>query len=65
MFSRCSLHCPVCRSEFDWMKRYGRDFGCCSKECHDEAEWRHTLAIMGKPYRQQPDKVQEQGGAPS
>ena len=51
MDAQCLLHCPVCRAEFDWLRGYGREIRCCSKECHDEAEWRRTLAIMGKTYR--------------
>ena len=54
---KCILFCPVCRAEFDWMRGYGRDIRCCDKNCNDEAEWRRTLAIMGKPYYQRPEKV--------
>jgi hypothetical protein len=52
MFTRCSLHCPVCRAEFDWHHAYGRDIPCCSKKCRDEAEWRRALSIMGEEYRE-------------
>jgi hypothetical protein len=45
------LHCPICRSEFDWHRGYGREIRCCDKLCHDEAEWRRTLSILGEPYR--------------
>jgi hypothetical protein len=48
--TRCELYCPVCRQPFDWLRGYGRDIRCCCKSCHDEAEWRRTLAIMGKAY---------------
>jgi hypothetical protein len=60
MFSQCKLFCPVCKAEFDWMKKYGREIGCCGKACHDEAEWRYTLAIMGKEYYPDPRKKDEQ-----
>jgi len=59
MFSECKLYCPVCRQPFDWMKRYGREIGCCSKECHDEAKWREALAIMNKPYRPREEQGHE------
>lgn len=57
--TRCSLFCPVCRREFDWMRGYGRDIRCCCKDCHDEAEWRRAGAILGKEYtpRQPNNKV--------
>lgn len=55
MFTRFFLWCPICRSEMDWHKAYGRDIRCCCKECHDEAEWRRTLSILGEEYR--PQKV--------
>lgn len=54
MFSYMKVHCPICRREFDGMRAYGRESHCCSKECHDECEWRRTLAIMGKRYEPQP-----------
>ncbi len=47
----CLLFCPVCRNEYDWHKGYGRDIRCCGKDCHDEAEWRRTLSILGEEYR--------------
>ena len=53
---KCRLYCPVCRSEMDWHKGYGREIRCCGKECHDEAEWRRTLSIMGKEYYPDPRK---------
>ncbi len=51
---KMELFCPVCRQPFDWMRGYGRDIRCCGKTCHDEAEWRRTLAILGKSYYPQP-----------
>lgn len=50
MYAYMPVHCPICRSEFDGMKAYGRLANCCSKDCCDEWEWRKTLAIMGKAY---------------
>lgn len=38
------LYCPMCRERYDWHKSYGREIRCCSKSCHDEAEWRRTLS---------------------
>lgn len=57
-FSRMSMYCPICRTEFDGMRGYGREWRTCCKECHDELEWRRTLAIMGKAYvpRQHPQE---------
>ena len=49
--SECLLHCPVCRDEFNYHRGYGREIRCCGKQCHDEAQWRLTLSILGKPYR--------------
>ena len=54
VFSYMKVHCPICRSEMDGMKGYGRDAHCCDKECCTEWEWRRTLAIMGKPYTPDP-----------
>ena len=57
MMSVCKVYCPICKWEMDWMRGYGRECRCCSKECHTEFEWRRTLAIMGKPYEPQPERV--------
>jgi len=56
LFTTCLFHCPVCTREYDWMRGYGREIRCCSKDCHDEAEWRRTLAILGKEYRPRKEK---------
>jgi hypothetical protein len=53
MFTSCLLYCPVCRQEMNWHAGYGREIRCCSKACHEEAEWRRTLSIMGEKYRPQ------------
>lgn len=53
----CLTHCPICQGQFDWMYGYGRDNRCCCKECHDEFEWRRTLAILGKPYEPDPKRL--------
>ncbi len=50
MFAYMKVHCPICQSEMDGMKAYGRESRCCGKDCHEEWEWRRTLAIMGKKY---------------
>lgn len=50
LFTRFSLYCPICRVEFDGHAGYGREIRCCGKDCHDEAEWRRTLSILGKEY---------------
>ena len=50
IFGYQKVHCPICKGEMDGMKGYGRESHCCDKECHDEWEWRRTLAIMKKPY---------------
>lgn len=53
MFSYLKVLCPICGNNMDWLKGYGREARCCSKMCHDEFEWRRTLAIMGKQYEPQ------------
>lgn len=58
MSTYMKVHCPICRNEFDGMRPYGREWPCCSKECHDEAEWRRTLAIMNKAYYPDPRRSQ-------
>lgn len=42
--------CPICKSEMDGMKAYGRKSNCCSRNCHDEWIWREALAILSIPY---------------
>ncbi len=61
LWSRLSAHCPICKSEYDWMRGYGaRDMiRCCCKVCYKEFEWRYTLAVMGKEYHQQPIVVEK------
>ncbi len=56
MFSRCETKCPICGGLMDWMKRYGRECGCCGSECYREFEWRRTLAVIGKDYYPDPRK---------
>lgn len=51
------IYCPICRTEFDGMYGYGRKIKCCCKECNEELEWRETLAILGKPYKERPIKT--------
>lgn len=50
----CEVKCPICGQPMNWMTGYGRECRCCCKECHDEFEWRRTLAIVGKPYYRKP-----------
>jgi hypothetical protein len=50
LFGYFKVYCPICRIEMDGMKSYGRDAHCCGKECFEEWEWRHTLAILNKEY---------------
>ena len=50
MFGYMKVHCPICCSEMDGMKGYGRETRCCGKKCFTEWEWRRTLAILNKPY---------------
>lgn len=54
MFAYMKVHCPICCCEMDGMKAYGRESHCCGPTCHNEWEWRRTLAIMGKPYKPDP-----------
>lgn len=55
-FSRMEVYCPICRQPMDGMRGHGREANCCGKECYLEWEWRKTLAIMGEPYKPQPEK---------
>ena len=57
LFSYMKVYCPICKSEMDGMRHYGRDSHCCGKDCHEEWEWRNTLAILGKEYYPDPKKV--------
>ena len=52
MFSRLSIRCCICGAECDGMRGYGQA-RVCDKECHNELEWRRSLAILGKPYTPQ------------
>ena len=51
MMAPMLVFCPICRAQMDWHKGYGRDIRCCGRACHDEAESRRTLSILGKEYR--------------
>lgn len=50
MTTPCLLHCPICQKKYDWRRGYGREITCCTRECYEEANWRRTLSILGKPY---------------
>lgn len=50
MSSFIPVSCPICQGEVDILRGYGAG-NCCDRECHDEWDWRRTLAIMGEPYR--------------
>lgn len=54
VFSVCDVKCCVCGRAMDWMRRYGREGCSCSRACHQEFEWRRTLAILGKAYYPDP-----------
>lgn len=51
------VFCPACgkkhETDFNGLGSYGR-FQCCDKKCHEEMEWRRTLAIMREPYHKDP-----------
>ena len=51
IFSYMKVFCPICCSEMNGMNAYGRESHCCGKSCHDEWEWRRSLAVMGERYR--------------
>ena len=55
--SRCEVFCAICRTLFDWQKRYGREGCCCCKRCNDEFEWRRTLSILDKEYYPHAEKI--------
>lgn len=50
MIGTMKVHCPICMGEMDGMRFYGRESRCCDRECHEEWEWRRSLAIVNKPY---------------
>jgi hypothetical protein len=52
-----TLHCNACGREIPVKRSMGREFRCCSIECVREMNWRHTLSIMGEPYRESPETV--------
>jgi len=52
VFSYMIVYCPICRGEFNGMMSYGRS-NCCSRICHEEWEWRRTVSILGKEYKEQ------------
>lgn len=51
VFTRFSVHCPICREEYDWHKGYGGQIRCCCRECHEEVQHRRHLSILGKEYK--------------
>ena len=57
MFTMQPVFCPACggkgQTNFNGLGTYGR-YLCCGKKCHEEIEWRRTLAILNKPYRPDP-----------
>lgn len=57
------VYCPICKSEMDGMRAYGRESRCCGKVCHEEWEWRRALAVMGEQYRPKakPEEVNRVG----
>jgi hypothetical protein len=57
-YERMNVHCPICTKEMDGMRPYGHDSHCCTKACHDEWEWRRTLAILKQPYRPKANQTQ-------
>ena len=54
IFGYMKVHCPICKTEMNGMKGYGRNARCCDRECYEEWTWRETLAIMKKPYTARP-----------
>lgn len=46
---QCEVHCPICKRLYDYGRTYGRDCGCCCKECHDEFSRRWSHYVLGKP----------------
>lgn len=57
MFGYMKVHCPICQSEFDGMKPYGREAACCCKECYQEWNWRRSLAICNQSYHPDPTRL--------
>lgn len=57
MFTRCEIKCCICGGSMDWMRGYGRDQRCCGRECHQEFDWRRTLASLGKDYYPDPKRA--------
>lgn len=57
LFSYMKVHCPICQIEMDGMRAYGQESHTCCKECHNEWEWRRTLAICGSQYYPDPQRL--------
>ena len=53
-WSAMPMFCTVCGRKYDWHCGYSwRNSRACSRECHEEWNWRDVLSIMGKPYTPQ------------
>lgn len=45
MLLRLNAYCCVCKTEFDWHARYGRDGCCCSKQCYGDFNLRYAISL--------------------
>ena len=63
MFSVQELYCCICRIIYQTTCNSGTKWsnGVCSMRCHNEKEWRYTLSVMNKPYREDPRQYDVNG----
>jgi len=56
IFSKQIMYCNTCGKELstDFSKYEGR---FCNSTCSEEFNWRKTLSMLGKPYRDHHSKV--------
>jgi hypothetical protein len=59
IFGYMKVYCPICRAECDGMRTIGQQSHTCSMECHNEWEWRKTLATLNKVYYPRKEKTNE------
>ena len=50
LFEKQPMKCCVCGQDFMTDFTYCGGY-CCSPECRQEYEWRHTLYVTGEKYR--------------
>jgi len=58
VFSMQKVRCMICGTEFETdfnqIGGWGAEKQACSPACFEELQWRHALAMLGKPYKPNP-----------